>query len=110
MKQSDIILVTGSHGLAGSAVVERLHAEGFWRVVGVRRYTCDLSDFNATARLFHEVNPAYVFHAAACVYGIGGNMKNQGKSFLENTLINTAVIDAAKQVGVKKTPSRSRGE
>jgi GDP-L-fucose synthase len=70
--------------------------------VNVRRYTCDLSDFRATAQLFNQFRPDYVFHAAACVYGIGGNMKNQGKSFLENTLINTAVIDAAKQVGVKK--------
>ena len=102
MKNSDTILVTGALGLAGSAVVEHLEAQGFSNVVGIGRSNCDLRDFAATARLFEQVRPVYVFHAAACVYGLMGNMKNQGKSFLENTLINTAVIDAAKQVGVKK--------
>lgn len=102
MKKSDTILVTGAYGLAGSAVIEYLESRGFADVVGVGRSNCDLRDFAATARLFEQVRPAYVFHAAALVYGLIGNMKNQGKSFLENTLINTAVIDAAKQVGVKK--------
>jgi GDP-L-fucose synthase len=102
MKQFDTILVTGAHGLAGSAVVESLRAQGFRRVIEIGRHDCDLRDFDATAQTFERLCPTYVFHAAACVYGIGGNMKNQGKSFLENTLINTAVIDAARQVGVKK--------
>jgi GDP-L-fucose synthase len=102
MKQSDTILVTGALGLAGSAVVDHLEAQGFSNVVGIGRSNCDLRDFNATAKLFEQVHPVYVFHAAARVYGIIGNMKHQGLAYLENTLINTAVIDASKQVGVKK--------
>ena len=102
MNKSDTILVTGAHGLAGSAVVEHLEGHGFSNVVGIGRSNCDMSDFDATALLFQQVLPAYVFHAAEFVFGIIGNMKNQGKSFLENTLINTAVIDASHKVGVKK--------
>jgi GDP-L-fucose synthase len=102
MNKSDTILVTGAHGLAGSAIVEHFEAHGFSNVVGIGRSNCDLRDFAATARLFEQVRPVYVYHAAARVYGIIGNMKHQGLAYLENTLINTAVIDAAKQVGVKK--------
>jgi len=102
MQRSDTIIVTGSGGLIGSAVVEHLEASGFANVVGLARSDCDLRDFNETARVFNSIRPDHVFHSAACVYGIIGNMKNQGKSFLENTLINTSVIDAAKQSGTKK--------
>jgi GDP-L-fucose synthase len=103
MKRSDTILVTGANGLAGSAVVEHLRANHFTCVVPLTRDDVDLRNHGLTAAMFRRIQPAHVFHAAATVYGLGGNMANQGKAFLDNTLINTAVIDAAKKCGsVKK--------
>jgi GDP-L-fucose synthase len=99
---SDTIIVTGASGLVGSAVVAHLKAEGFSHVVGLTHADCELRDFSATARKFKLIKPDHVFHAAACVFGIGGNMANQGLSFLENTLINTSVVDAARTSGAKK--------
>jgi len=102
MDKAARIAVTGGRGLVGSALVDLLGAEGFADVVPVGREECDLSDVPATRRYFADLKPDYVFHAAARVYGIMGNMKNQGLSFYDNNLINTAVVDAAHRAGVKK--------
>lgn len=102
MEKGSRIAVTGGRGLVGSALVDLLQAEGFGDVVPVGREECDLSDVPATARYFASLKPDYVFHAAARVYGIMGNMRNQGVSFYDNNLINTAVVDAAHRAGVKK--------
>lgn len=102
MKKSSRIIVTGGHGLVGSAVVELLNRQGYENVMPVGRQECDLSDLASTRRFFESYRPDYVFHAAARVYGILGNMKNQALSYLDNSLINMAVVDASYLAGVKK--------
>lgn len=102
MNKSDSILVTGAGGLVGSAVVDLLQSQGFSPVWAIERKHCDLRDPAAARDLFERIRPDYVFHSAARVHGILGNMSNQGQSFLDNTLINTSVVDAAMRVGVKK--------
>jgi GDP-L-fucose synthase len=102
MRTGDCIIVTGAGGLVGSAVVDHLRSQLHTRVVGLTRRDCDLMDRAATEAVFLRIRPQHVFHAAARVYGIGGNMANQAKSFLENTLINTNVIEASQLVGVEK--------
>jgi len=102
MKQNSCIVVTGANGLAGSAVVEHLRERGFTFVVPLTRDDADLMDADRTGRFFGRVQPEYVFHAAATVYGLQGNMDNQYKAILNNTMINTNVINASHWVGVKK--------
>lgn len=96
-------LVTGAAGLAGSAVVNRLHkGGGFHEVIAITRKDCDLLDPRRTSQLFADTRPTHVFHAAALVFGIGGASRNQGRSFYENTMINTNVIEAARKFGTLK--------
>ncbi len=102
MNKTDRILVTGARGLVGSAVMEDLAVQGYENVVGIGRQDCDLMDRAATEACFAELKPQYVFHAAARVYGIMGNMKNQALSFHENVSINTHVIHATHLAGSKK--------
>src|SRR6185312_3387319 len=102
LDKNDTILVTGAGGLVGSHVVELLEAEGFRHVFGLRHVDCDLTNRMRTEEIFRMTRPKHVFHAAARVYGIKGNMDNQGKSYLDNTLINTHVIDAAKKYNAEK--------
>jgi GDP-L-fucose synthase len=99
IKRNCTIAVTGANGLAGSAVVEHLRAEGFTCVIPITRDDCDLRNWGNTNSLFLRIKPYHVFHAAATVYGLGGNMAFQAKSILENTQINTNVIDAAHKCG-----------
>ena len=102
MKRSDTILVTGAKGLVGSALVEHLRQDGFQNVVAAGRDECDLTDPRATREYFDRIHPDYVFHSAARVYGIGGNLKNKALSFYDNVMINTNVVDSSHRVGVKK--------
>jgi GDP-L-fucose synthase len=102
MEKRDRILVTGARGLVGSALIEHLRGEGFENVIGVGRDDCDLTDTRATQALFARHSPHYVFHAAARVYGIMGNLRNKALSFYDNVLINTNVVDSSHRVGVKK--------
>src|SRR5260370_749389 len=74
----------------------------FTCVIPLTRKDVDLRNHEAVRDLFERISPAHVFHAAATVYGLGGNMAYQGKSILDNTRINTAVIDAAFHSGARK--------
>lgn len=102
MNKHDKILVTGAKGLVGSALVEHLKNEGYSNVIEVGRQECDLVDPVSTRHFFEATRPDYVFHAAARVYGIMGNMKNKALSFYDNVMINTNVVDAAQKAGVRK--------
>lgn len=101
MKKTDRILVTGARGLVGSAMVDLLTEQGH-DVVAIGREECDLMDRASTEACILKVKPDQIFHAAARVYGIMGNMKNRALSFHENVSINTNVIHAAHLAGVRK--------
>lgn len=105
---ADKILVTGAAGMVGAHVVDLLRKRGN-DVTGVGRADCDLRDATMTRKMFEAVRPTHVFHSAACVYGIIGNMTRPGQSFLENLLINTNVIESARRVGVRKVTAMGTG-
>lgn len=96
------ILITGAGGLAGKNLVAHLQQQGFTQLIGLTSADCDLTDAAATLSCFKRHQPDYVFHLAGHVFGIMGNMKNQAAAWFNNTRINSFVIDAAQQVGVRK--------
>jgi GDP-L-fucose synthase len=104
----EMIVVTGAGGMVGSHVVDELQAQGR-NVIGMGRPECNLLDERETLRVFRDIRPTHVFHSAACVYGIMGNINNPGQSFLENLRINTNVIESSRQIGVKKVTAMGTG-
>ena len=102
MNKNDKILVTGAHGLVGSALVGHLERENYTKIYGISRNNCDLTSSYSVFCLLDEIRPDYVFHTAAKVYGIGGNLNNKALSFYDNIMINTNVIEACHKVNVKK--------
>ena len=102
MDRLDTIFVTGANGFIGANLVQYLEDRAYRNVFGLLSSDCDLTDRFATQRWFKEVRPAYVFHCAARVRGIAGNMQNQSDGFLHNCLINTHVVEACEIFGVKK--------
>lgn len=94
--------MTGARGLLGSAICAHLKRQGYLEVITIGREECDLTDPQATLHLFERLRPDYVFHAAARVYGLGGNLRNKAASFYDNVMINTNVVHSSHRVGTRK--------
>ena len=90
------ILITGGTGLVGSSLKNGIKLSS---------KDIDLRDWNKTITKFQNINPEKVIHCAARVGGLGGNMNYKGEFFYENIMINTNVLEASRQIGVKKVVS-----
>jgi GDP-L-fucose synthase len=102
IQRDDTILITGGSGLVGTNLTEYLQSRGFTRILAPTSVECDLTNRQAVLDYFERNKPDYVFHMAGFVRGIVGNMQNQGEAYLKNTMINTFVIDACHEAGVRK--------
>lgn len=99
---SNRILVTGATGLVGHALIDELRANGCVDVFAPSRQDCDLCDQKAVENLMATIRPTVVYHLAARVAGIMGNINNAAGAYVDNIRINTNVIDAAYKAGVSK--------
>jgi GDP-L-fucose synthase len=102
MNKDARVFVAGERGLVGSAIRRALEARGFAKLVGRPRAQLDLRDQAAVERFFAEVQPEYVFMAAAKVGGILANDTYPADFIRDNLQIQTHVIDAAYRHGVRK--------
>jgi GDP-L-fucose synthase len=96
------IYVAGHRGLVGSAIVRRLHALGHRQLILRSHHELDLTDAAATEGFFAQERPEYVFLAAAKVGGIVANQTLPASFIRDNLAIQTHVIHAAYQAGVKR--------
>ncbi|MGD9583354.1 MAG: GDP-L-fucose synthase family protein [Lysobacterales bacterium] len=96
------IYVAGHRGLVGSALVRRLLAEGAGNLLLRSHAELDLTDQAAVQAFFARERPEYVILAAARVGGILANDTRPAEFLYENLAIQTQVIHAAWQSGVRK--------
>jgi len=109
MEPDDRIIVTGGTGLVGSALVRVLRQAGYRNILALGSTHCNLLDWHATREFFAEHRPDYLFHLAARVFGVLGHLKNKGVAYLDNVLINTHTIEAARLSGVRKIVAMGSG-
>jgi GDP-L-fucose synthase len=83
-------LITGGTGLVGSAIKDGIK-------VG-KNY--DLTNPIICDSMFNHHKPTHVIHCAAKVGGLGGNINYKGEYFHDNIMINTNVIESARNTGV----------
>ncbi len=102
MDKDSRIYVAGHRGLAGSAILRRLRAEGYTNIVVRRHAELDLTKQDQVERFFASERPEYVFLAAAYVGGIVANNTLRADFIRENLLIQTITIDAAYRHGARK--------
>lgn len=103
MNNKSRILITGGSGLLGSALTLKLSEAGFESCTSLSSSDLNLLSFQDTVDAFqNKYQPEYVFHLAGAVYGIGGNLREPSRIFLENTLMNTHVVEASRRIKVKK--------
>jgi len=95
MNKSAKIYIAGHRGLVGSALVRNLQAHGYTNLLTRTHAELDLTDKAATAALFAQEKPDYVFLAAAKVGGILANNTYPADFILSNLAIQTNLINAA---------------
>ena len=91
------LLVTGGTGLLGSAI-RRLRPDA----VFLSRVDGDLRERSVAHRLFEKIRPTQVLHLAGLVGGVKANATHNSQFLEDNTLINTAVLAAARSMRVPK--------
>ena len=102
MDSNSKIFVAGHKGLAGSAIVRVLLANGFTNVITKSKDKLDLRNQSDVKDFFEQEKPEYVFDAAAKVGGIHANDTYSADFIYDNLTIQTNLIDSAYRFGVKK--------
>jgi GDP-L-fucose synthase len=96
------IFVTGHRGMVGSALVRRLQAAGYARLLLATREQLDLLDQAAVHAFLARERPDYVFIAAARVGGIQANNTLRADFIYDNLMIAANLIHGAHQAGVQR--------
>ncbi|KAA0958747.1 GDP-L-fucose synthase [Planococcus sp. ANT_H30] len=102
MDKSSKIYIAGHRGLVGSAIVKDLERKGYSNLVYRNSKELDLTERKQVDKFFELEKPEYVFLAAAKVGGIVANNDFPADFIRDNLMIQTNVIDASFQNGVKK--------
>ena len=102
MDRQSRICVAGHRGLVGSALVRHLGGAGYSNLLLKTHQELDLTRREAVEDYFRREKPDYVFLAAARVGGIHANKTRPVDFIQENLLIQTSVLHAAHQSGVKR--------
>jgi GDP-L-fucose synthase len=99
--QHSKIFVAGHRGMVGSAMVRCLRAAGFDNFALRTKTELDLTRQTDVENFFRTERPDFVFVAAARVGGIFANNTYRAEFSYTNLAIQTNVIHAAWQAGVK---------
>jgi GDP-L-fucose synthase len=102
MDKNAKIFVAGHRGLVGSAIVRALQREGYSNILTRGREQLDLTNQQAVNAFFASEQPEYIFLAAARVGGIHANNTYRGDFIYQNLVIQTNIIEAARQHEVKR--------
>ena len=95
------ILVAGSSGLVGSAVIRELNRVNK-EVIGISSKDVDLLDRAKTFSYIKELKPNLIIDAAAKVGGVGSNNAYPVEFLSQNLQIQSNLMDAAHQANVEK--------
>lgn len=95
------VLVAGSTGLAGSAIVRAFESAGE-EVIGINRSIVDLMDSVAADNFISRSKPSLIVDAAAKVGGIGANNSYPVEFLGDNITIQGNLMRAAHKAGVPK--------
>lgn len=95
------ILVAGSTGLVGSALVHELQLKNY-NVIGLSSTEVDLRDKNATFKFIKQIRPQVIINAAARVGGINYNKSNPVDFLLDNLKIQNNLVEGSHNFEIEK--------
>jgi GDP-4-dehydro-6-deoxy-D-mannose reductase len=95
---SDLVLVTGAGGFAGSHLVEHLSASH--RVAGWTRQTVDLLDRDRVRAAIAELRPTQVYHCAGVPH-VAESWHDTARPLESNVLATQHLLEALRRAGVR---------
>lgn len=96
------IYIAGHRGMVGSAILRGLRKRGYENLIFRKSNELDLRNQESVNEFFRKERPDYVFLAAAKVGGILANNTYRASFLYDNLMIQSNVIEAARQAEVKK--------
>jgi GDP-L-fucose synthase len=96
------VLVTGGNGFLGRVVVGLLVSKGA-EVVAPTHDEYDLTIPGVADAMLAKHTPSHIIHLAARVGGIGYNLIDPARLYLDNLMMGTHIIEAARAAGTEKT-------
>lgn len=102
MDSDSNVMVAGSAGMVGSAIVRNLKDKGYENIISATRDDVDFTDQDSVRKYFCYHEPEYVIIAAAKVGGILANSKYPADFIYENLMIQSNIIHTAYEYGVRK--------
>lgn len=102
MQKDSRIYIAGITGMVGSAIFRKLTELGYTNIISLPRKNLDLTNQSQVNKFFERYKPEYVFLCAAKVGGIKANNEFKADFIYENIMIQSNIINSAKQSGVKK--------
>ena len=94
------ILVTGSSGFLGTAVMKRLNSASHFDTVGIRgRSDWDLTKQKHVDYVLQTYEPDVIVHLAAACGGIGINREQPGKFMYDNLAMGMNLIESCRKYG-----------
>lgn len=96
------VLVTGGNGFLGRVVVGLLASKGA-EVVAPTHDEYDLTIPGVADAMLTKHSPSHIIHLAARVGGIGYNLVDPARLYLDNLMMGTHIIEAARAAGTEKT-------
>ncbi|CAG9861111.1 unnamed protein product [Phyllotreta striolata] len=107
MSNPKVVLVTGGSGLVGKAIekIVKIENRNDEKWIFLSSKDGDLSDFNATKKIFETYKPTHVVHLAAMVGGLFHNMSHNLDFLRKNLHINDNVLQLSYENNVEKVVS-----
>lgn len=102
MEKDDQILVLGSTGMVGSAIVRELKVRGYQDILTPNRSDLNLLNQQSTLSYFETYRPLHIFFAAGKVGGIYANNTYRADFIHQNIIIQSNVFEAAFQNKIEK--------
>lgn len=94
------ILVLGSTGLLGSKIrhhLEKTRGDSD-EIFAPSRAELDLLNYEEIERYFKSRKPELIYHVAAKVFGIGGNLRNPTGAYFHNAQIDLNILKASESL------------
>ena len=102
MQTESKILISGSNGMVGRVLTNKLKKDGYINLLTPTSNELDLRDQQTIIDYFKSNEIEYVFHLAAKVGGIAVNIRTPAEFLYNNLMIDCNVIETAKNYNVRK--------